>query len=297
MVVRQETGWFDKRNLSANNRVGGNGSVLPKFGPLEYIGSKPSMSLGEAESYFSDVDGEGKLDLVVLDKQMWGFYRRDTDSQPPGWSPFRGFDSLPNVEDDQLKYIDLTGDGIPDILTTKDQAFTYYPSIGARDYGQGFMITQSLNEEDGPQLVMNDPQDGIYLNDMSGDGLTDFVRVRNGEVCYWPNTGYGTFGAKVTMSNSPWLDTPDQFNQRNVYVADIDGSGPSDILYISSEGVDIYLNQGGTPSATANDFLLSLDCTPSRILSLWTFSVGVQPVWYGRLWHLAICKFRCDTSI
>ena len=26
---------------------------------------------------------------------------------------------------------------------------------------------------------------------MSGDGLTDLVRIRNGEVCYWPNLGYG----------------------------------------------------------------------------------------------------------
>ena len=36
----------------------------------------------------------------------------------------------------------------------------------------------------------------IYLADMSGDGLTDLVRIRNGEVCYWPNLGYGRFGAQ-----------------------------------------------------------------------------------------------------
>ncbi len=34
---------------------------------------------------------------------------------------------------------------------------------------------------------------------MCGDGLTDWVRLRNGEVCYGPNLGYGRFGAKVTM--------------------------------------------------------------------------------------------------
>ena len=43
---------------------------------------------------------------------------------------------------------------------------------------------------------------------MSGDGLTDLVRIRNGEVCYWPNLGYGRFGAKVTMDNSPRFDHP-----------------------------------------------------------------------------------------
>ena len=40
---------------------------------------------------------------------------------------------------------------------------------------------------------------------MTGDGLSDLVRVRNGEVCYWPNLGYGRFGAKVTMDGAPAL--------------------------------------------------------------------------------------------
>ncbi len=49
---------------------------------------------------------------------------------------------------------------------------------------------------------------------MSGDGLTDLVRIRSGEVCYWPNLGYGRFGAKVAMdwtpdrSTTPTASTP-----------------------------------------------------------------------------------------
>ena len=33
----------------------------------------------------------------------------------------------------------------------------------------------------------------VFLADMSGDGLTDLVRIRNAEVCYWPNLGHGRF--------------------------------------------------------------------------------------------------------
>jgi hypothetical protein len=44
---------------------------------------------------------------------------------------------------------------------------------------------------------------------MSGDGLVDIARIRNGEVCYWPNLGHGRFGAKVTMDGAPHFDTPD----------------------------------------------------------------------------------------
>ena len=80
---------------------------------------------------------------------------------------------------------------------------------------------------------------------MSGDGLTDIVRIRNGEVCYWSNLGYGKFGAKVTMDHSPWFDRPDQFNQQRIRLADIDGSGVTDIIYLHGEGVRLYFNQSG----------------------------------------------------
>jgi RHS repeat-associated protein len=104
---------------------------------------------------------------------------------------------------------------------------------------------QSWDEEKGPRVVFADRAQSIYLADMSGDGLTDIVRIRNGEVCYWSNLGYGRFGAKVTMDNAPWFDAPDLFNQRRVLLADIDGSGTTDILYLSGDGVQVYFNQSG----------------------------------------------------
>lgn len=80
---------------------------------------------------------------------------------------------------------------------------------------------------------------------MSGDGLTDIVRIRNGEVCYRPNLGYGRFGVKVTMDHAPWFDAPDIFDQRRIQLADIDGSGTTDILYLSGDGVQVYFDQSG----------------------------------------------------
>ena len=102
-----------------------------------------------------------------------------------------------------------------------------------------------LDEERGPRLVFADGTQSIYLADMCGDGLTDLVRIRNGEVCYWPNLGYGRFGAKVTMDNAPWFDNPDQFDQRRIRLADIDGSGTTDIIYLRRDGVRLYFNQSG----------------------------------------------------
>jgi RHS repeat-associated protein len=47
------------------------------------------------------------------------------------------------------------------------------------------------------------------------------------------------------MDDTPWFDRPDIFNQRRIVLADIDGSGTTDILYLSGEGVQVYFNQSG----------------------------------------------------
>src|SRR4029077_8851054 len=83
------------------------------------------------------------------------------------------------------------------------------------------------------------------LADQSGDGLADLVRIRNGEVCYWPNLGYGRFGSKVTMDHAPQFDHAEQFDQRRIRLADIDGSGTTDVIYLHRDGVRLYFNQSG----------------------------------------------------
>ncbi len=90
-----------------------------------------------------------------------------------------------------------------------------------------------------------DPEQSIQLADMSGDGLVDIVRVRNGEVCFWPNLGYGRFGKKVTLENSPVFAALDEFDARRVRFGDVDGSGTSDIFYLGSDRVALYLNESG----------------------------------------------------
>ena len=72
------------------------------------------------------------------------------------------------------------------------------------------------------------------------------MRIRNGEVCYWPNLGYGRFGAKVTMDDAPLVRrTPISSTSARIRLADIDGSGTTDIIYLGRDGVRLYFNQSG----------------------------------------------------
>src|SRR5262249_32488569 len=138
-----------------------------------------------------------------------------------------------------------TGDGHADILVTEDEVLCWYASLAEAGFAAPQRVRKALDEEKGPRLVFADGTQSIYLADMSGDGLTDLARVRNGEVCYLPNLGYGRCGAKVNMDRAPWSAHPDLFDQRRVRLADIDGSGTTDIIYLGRDGATLYFNQSG----------------------------------------------------
>jgi len=239
VLSEQDTGWYYKRNLGKG-----------RFGATELVSRKPSLgALASGGQQLLDIAGDGNLDLVEFESGQAGFYERSYErtTDGAGWDPFRTFRSLPVLdwEDPNLRFVDITGDGIADILITQDLAFLWHPSYLNAGFGQERRIPAAYNEEQGPRVVFNDGTQSIYLADMSGDGLSDIVRIRNGEVCYWPNLGYGRFGHKVTMDNSPWFDLPDTFDQKRIRLADTDGSGTTDILYISAHSIDVYLNQSG----------------------------------------------------
>ncbi|NMF61148.1 SpvB/TcaC N-terminal domain-containing protein [Pseudanabaena yagii] len=245
ILTEQGNGWFYKRNLSPINVVLENGKkhIEAQFAPVELVASQPVGGLANG-AQFLDLAGNGKPDLVTMRGAVAGFYERTHDE---GWESFIAFKSLPVLDWDNpnLKFIDLDGDGHSDILVTEDNCFVWYPSLAEEGFGASERVYQPWDEEQGPRVVFADSTQSIHLADMSGDGLTDIVRIRNGEVCYWANLGYGRFGAKVTMDNAPWFDMPDIFNQRRIQLADIDGTGTTDILYFSSEGVQVYFNQSG----------------------------------------------------
>ncbi|MEH2358572.1 SpvB/TcaC N-terminal domain-containing protein [Nostoc sp.] len=244
ILTEQGGGWFYKRNLSPINPTKADiRRVEAKFAAVAVVETKPASGLANG-AQFLDLAGDGQPDVVMLRGTTPGFYERTQDEH---WESFVAFKSLPNLDWDNpnLKFIDLDGDGHSDILITEDDCFVWYPSLAEDGFGTAERVHQPWDEEKGPRIVFADSTQSIYLADMSGDGLTDIVRIRNGDVCYWANLGYGRFGAKVTMDNAPWFDALDIFNQRRIVLADIDGSGTTDILYLSSEGVQVYFNQSG----------------------------------------------------
>jgi RHS repeat-associated protein len=234
VLTEQADAWYYKRNL-------GDGT----FGPLEELTPLPSLAtLSSGRQHLLDLAGEGRLDLVQFDEPMAGFYRRGGDGH---WKSFVPFRSIPNVstKDPNLRFLDITGNGYPDIVISEDTVFTWYESLAKEGFAPGRRSPKSGDEDKGPKLVFADPTQSIFLADMVGDGLSDIVRIRCGEVCYWPNLGYGRFGAKVTMGNAPAFESRELFDPIRIRLADIDGSGNSDLIYVGHEGISLHFNQSG----------------------------------------------------
>jgi len=227
-------GWYYKPNL-------GDGV----FGPLREVAPMPMLAMAAGSRIqFMDLAGDGEIDVVDFDGATPGFHERDRDSC---WKRHIPFLSLPNIDwqDPNLRFVDLTGDGHADALMTEQEVFTWYPSLDERGFAAAEQTRLQIDEDSGPRLVFADGTQTVFLADMCGDGLTDLLRIRNGEVCYWPNLGYGRFGRKVSLGNAPRFDHLDLFDPNRIRLADIDGSGPIDIIYLGRNGASLYFNRSG----------------------------------------------------
>ncbi len=149
-----------------------------------------------------------------------------------------------------MRLLDLTGDGHADLVVTETDVFTWYPSQARDGFGDPERVRWALDEDDGPRVLFSDRTEQIFIADMTGDGLADLVRIRRGSVCYWPNRGHGRFGARVALSGAPLFDPPDRFDPARIRLADVDGSGPTDLLYVGPEGVRIWFNESGNSLST-----------------------------------------------
>ncbi|MFT4066305.1 SpvB/TcaC N-terminal domain-containing protein [Paraburkholderia sp.] len=234
MLALQAEAWFYKPNLGGG-----------RFGATEIVRTQPALSESDQSQWLlTDIAGDGQLDLVDFSPAIAGFQERTENRD---WAGFRAFRSLPvrDFASPDLRFVDLTGDGVADILITEDHAFTWHASLRREGFDRGVLVHVPTEEHSGPRVVFDDGAQSVYLADMTGDGLFDLVRIRNRDVCYWPNLGYGRFGAKIAMANAPSFDEPEQFNPARLRLADTDGSGLTDIIYLGHRAVGIYLNQSG----------------------------------------------------
>jgi RHS repeat-associated protein len=232
ILVEEADAWFFKRNEGAAH-----------FAALEPVSEKPNWAQASFGAQLEQLESDGQPYAVTYGGAA-GYAAREDDG---GWAPFHPFPSEPAIDwsDPALRHADLDGDGRADALLLRDEVIRWFRNGGRAGFEAEARAWTGMDEEAGPARILQNDLEGIFLADMTGDGLSDIVRIRNSEICYWPNLGYGTFGAKVVMANAPVFETPDLFDSGRLRLADIDGSGTTDILYLGRYETRYWINQAG----------------------------------------------------
>lgn len=199
----------------------------------------------------TDLGSDGRYQFADLTPSTGGFYEIDDPARfeaggDEAIRPFVPFERFPTLENTQaVRMVDLNGDGRAEMLISSDSLFIWYPSEGRKGFSEANVSPMFVDPDDVPEIVFLDATQGIFLADMTGDGLVDIVRIRHAEVSYYPNLGYGRFGRKVVMGNAPLLGPAAEFNPTLVRLADIDGTGTADLVFLGGGGFRCWLNRCG----------------------------------------------------
>ena len=207
--------------------------------------SQPAMSADPSATQLTDVDGTGQLAMLSWSGPTAGYHAREPGD---GWGPFQTFPMMPNVDlaDPQVKLVDLDGDGLDDVVLQRGRELLYFRSKGREGYELPRRIPLPDDETKGPVFTFGTGRvRGIFFADVTGDGLADLVQVTERRIAYWPALGHGKFGPMVVMDHSPVLAEHGDFDASHVRFADLDGTGPADLLYFGVDGPRVYRNLSG----------------------------------------------------
>jgi RHS repeat-associated protein len=242
--------------------AGGVGRIWRNVGDLtwarpERLPALPvSVALDEPAVAFADMDGTGTADLVMLDRQLPGYYPHQAGGgfdRPVFWrqSPSA------RLGDPSTRLVDLNGDGLVDLLHTGPSAFTLF----LRDPENGWRPPRTVPRSQAPPVSLEDPRVG--LADMNGDGFQDLVRVDGAGVTYWPYLGDGRWDDATTFANPPVL--PRRYDPRRMFLVDIDGDGCADLVYVDASEVSYWLNLGGVRFGSPQVIANTPSCVPAEV--------------------------------
>lgn len=197
-------------------------------------------ALRNAASRLMDINGDGQLDWVVATPGLAGFFTQNTDKS---WSSFTPFNALPEeFFHPQAHFAQLMGTGLVDLVMIGPKSVRLYANQGS-----AFSAGLNIGQDNGITLPIpgRDARELVLFADILGSGQSHLCRIRYDSVTCWPNLGGGRFGSPVQLSLPSPLDSEEQFNPGNLLLADTDGSGAPDLIYVQHNQAKVWLNQCG----------------------------------------------------
>jgi hypothetical protein len=235
VLYRNDKAWLYREPIRATT---GSADAVA-YGPWEQLPSIPiADSNTPVRQSLADLTGEGKLDWIVAQPSMAGFFTLNPDHSWSGFSPFSAFP--PEFFHPQGQMADLVGGGLSDLALIGPRSVRLYANRRA----EGFAAPVDVAHDDDRLPLLSDSRNELVaFSDLLGTGQQHLIRIRHHEIRFWPNLGRGHFGKGQLFASLPF--SYDEFDASRVRLADMDGSGAADFLYLQPDHVLIFMNEGG----------------------------------------------------
>ena len=236
VLYRGDTGWYYREPMRAKAKS--NEVAYDQWRALPRIPvTAPAKPLRQS---MCDLTGDGRLDWIIAQPGLNGFFSLGPERD---WSDFATFNAFPmEFFNPQGQLADLMGEGLSDLMLIGPRSVRLY----ANQREQGFSAARDIarkEEEDALPVFTSSLTELVAFSDILGSGQQHLVRIRHNEVKCWPNLGRGRFGKGIVLG-SPGL-AYETFDASRIRLADLDGSGAADLIYLEADQALIFMNHGG----------------------------------------------------
>ncbi|HID3974760.1 TPA: SpvB/TcaC N-terminal domain-containing protein [Enterobacter cloacae] len=198
----------------------------------------PAIPAQREGAMLMDVNGDGRLDWVVTHSGLRGYHSMQADQ---AWTSFIPLASVPTEYFHPSALLaDISGAGLPDLALIGPKSVRVW-----QNNRQGWETARDAGQDNALPLPVPgfDARVMVGFSDMNGSGRSHLVQITADAVSYWPNLGHGKFGQPVAIPG--FSITEGTFDPDRVYLADIDGSGTTDLLYAHGDHLALYVNESG----------------------------------------------------
>jgi hypothetical protein len=246
--------WYEQTRRSPTEEVSkasGSNEATPAPAPrweIHHVVNPPKEfdPKGYSDSfmnYADDLNGDGRLDLVMVDfpgKQTWWFENQGLKpvqrDQPPaeplnfdqelGWARH---EMIPVTNNESPQYLDVNGDGVRELVA------------GFENGLMGISVRQSHPSAPWKMIAIGAPgtpdiqrfYHGLGIGDVDQDGRADVL------------VPAGWWKAPEEMTSAPWTFNEAKFGGgcSQMYVYDFDGDGDNDVLSASPHDYGIWWHE------------------------------------------------------
>jgi hypothetical protein len=241
VLYRSDKAWYYREPLRAEPAAAPDAVAYEQWRRLEAI---PVMdSRKPVRQSLMDLTGDGRLDWVVAQPGFSGFFTLNPDRS---WSKFVTFNAFPlEFFHPQSQLADLMGGGLSDLALIGPRSVRLYASRREEGFAPGKETAHNAASapEDRLPLLSQAQTELVAFSDVLGTGQQHLVRIRHNEITCWPNRGHGLFDPGFRLGSLPYAY--EDFDASRVLLADLDGSGAADLIYLTSEHAEIFMNRTG----------------------------------------------------